>query len=404
MIEKGMTWNESLTHIDPIAGRNVRRITTAGTYNYKAPYHTRTTFTADGEYLIFATYRDGQSAICKAHVPTGDITVLNNPVSDREQPLSSERNRKGGDRHAFDITAATIAPESGWVFYWNDKTLESVNVDTLESRTIIDDIGPEQNGALVSVDPSESMIVSAVGPEHPDRLAGKEELRDFKECFPDGEGMFARFIEVPLKGGEPREIFFDEGIKCAHCEHSPVDPDLLLIDRDRPPRYWAGGDYSKSPRAHILRISTGELTPLTTRTESKFHMHATWSWDGEHVLYHGPAVYVEGPCPWFIGAAKKDGEIYKEWTFDDGRHYGHVGAPPDKDAIILDGNMSDDRLMWLYLDGDEPRFEEIARHDTEWKSIPGQLSHPHPSTDKQGRWIAFNTAHAGRSDVWVVEV
>jgi hypothetical protein len=153
-----------------------------------------------------------------------------------------------------------------------------------------------------------------------------------------------------------------------------------------------------------LRLSTGQLTPLVPAAEAKFQIHAVWSWDGELVLYHGPAVLIEGPCPWYIGAVKPNGEIYREWVFDDGRHYGHVAAAPDRPAIILDGNTSTDRIQWLYYDADEPRFETIGEHATEWGSLPGQLSHPHPSTDPSGRYIAFNVAAGGRSDVWLIEI
>jgi hypothetical protein len=73
-------------------------------------------------------------------------------------------------------------------------------------------------------------------------------------------------------------------------------------------------------------------------------------------------------------------------------------------AIILDGNLSPDLLLWLYYDREEPRVEVIARHGTDWGALPGQYPHPHPLSDPTGRWISFNAAARGRSDVFVVEV
>ncbi len=125
MHEKGQTWNESATHNDAITGRLVRRITTTGDINEKAPYHTRTTFTDDGEFMIFSTLRDGQSALCRAHVATGDITQLIEPIP--------------GDTKQ--VSAGTIAPISGWVLYWRKRTLMSVNIHTLEERTVVEDVG-----------------------------------------------------------------------------------------------------------------------------------------------------------------------------------------------------------------------------------------------------------------------
>ena len=63
MSKKGFTWNESETHTDPLTGRTVCRVTTAGQWNEKPAYHTNTTFTADGEFFIFATARAGRSAL-----------------------------------------------------------------------------------------------------------------------------------------------------------------------------------------------------------------------------------------------------------------------------------------------------------------------------------------------------
>src|SRR5213595_1495724 len=42
-------------------------------------------------------------------------------------------------------------------------------------------------------------------------------------------------------------------------------------------------------------------------------------------------------------------------------------------AIILDGNLSDDLLVWLYFDQPQPRVEVIARHGTDWGALPGQF-------------------------------
>ncbi len=73
-------------------------------------------------------------------------------------------------------------------------------------------------------------------------------------------------------------------------------------------------------------------------------------------------------------------------------------------AIILDGNLSRALLLWLYYDSEQPRVEVIARHGTEWGTLPGQYPHPHPLADSTGRWISFNAAAKGRVDVFVVSV
>jgi hypothetical protein len=73
-------------------------------------------------------------------------------------------------------------------------------------------------------------------------------------------------------------------------------------------------------------------------------------------------------------------------------------------AIILDGNISRDLLLWLYYDKEQPRVQVICRHGTDWQSLGGQFPHPHPVCDPTGRWISFNVGASGRSDVYIVQV
>ena len=107
---------------------------------------------------------------------------------------------------------------------------------------------------------------------------------------------------------------------------------------------------------------------------------------------------------WYLGVADRQGQIVREYDFPEAVGYGHVSADPGRQAIILDGNVTKDMLMWLYWDAATPRLDPICRHATEWDSLWGQLHDPHPAADPTGRRIAFNAACGGRSDVYDVEV
>ena len=83
-----------------------------------------------------------------------------------------------------------------------------------------------------------------------------------------------------------------------------------------------------------------------------------------------------------------------------------VTSPPCRVATpcCWTATLSDNLLTWLYYDADLPRVEVIAEHNSEWGSLPGQTTHPHPLCSPDGRWISFNTTQNGRSDVAVVRV
>ncbi len=399
MARKGETWNESEVYRDAWTLRQVRRVTTTGLYNQTPTYHTNIGFTADGEFLIFGSARAGRSAIFCCHVPTGDITQLIEAVDGVGGYGALHKHTGNGLGNGLGVTGQMcIAPRSRWAVFMVGRTMRAVQIETLEERVLIPDIGPERVPGVPSIDLDEVHVVLPVMRAHPEVLAGRRPTRPYMEHFGAG-GMQLRLLQVPLAGGEVTTIYEEEGIGGAHCPHSPTDPDLILLDRDCPPRFWGGSD-GVTNRIWALRISTGELTELPSRDPATFQVHCAWTWDGENVVYHGRSA--QGG--YYIGVIDRFGQTVREYGFHQAEHYGHVSAAAGRPAIILDGNLSSDLLLWLYYDEEQPRVEVIARHGTEWGALPGQYPHPHPLSDPTGRWISFNAAHRGRSDIFVVSV
>ena len=109
----------------------------------------------------------------------------------------------------------------------------------------------------------------------------------------------------------------------------------------------------------------------------------------------------------YFGIATLDGKTVWEEAFPDATSYGHNTPDARRKALIIDGMFSADKLQWLYWDEPtegSPKLEPICIHGTEWGSIPGQYSHPHPLTDASGTWISYTAARGGRSDIYVVNV
>lgn len=398
--QKGESWNESEIYKDAWTLREVRRITTQGLYNQTPTYHTNITFTEDGEFLIFASAREGRSAVYRAHVPTGDITQLIEPVDGvgGYGPLHKGNGVVVGNGMGIDGGHMCLAPRTGWLTFVAGRTLRAVQIHTLEERTLIDDMGAEWTHGVLSIDPAETHVICALMSAHPEVLAGRRPTRPYMAHFTEGQ-MQLRIIQVPLAGGAVETIHNEDGCSSAHSPHCPTDADLLLIDRDFPPRFWGGSD-GKTNRIWTLRVSTGQLTELPPQDAARFQVHSGWTWDGEHVIYHGRSA-VSGH---YIGVVDKQGQTVREYAFRDAPHYGHVSAMAGRPAIILDGNITSDMLLWLYYDAEQPRIEVIARHGTDWGALPGQYPHPHPVCDRQGRWIAFNVGSRGRTDMCVVKV
>lgn len=401
MKSKSDTWSESSEHKDFRTGRTVRRLTASGLWNEKTTYHTNTGFTADGDTLVFARADEGQTALIKCHVPSGQLTQLTTPVRGVGSPWGIHKIGRSAffDGEGISGVLMCVAPRRRLAVFPAGRSIRLVHLDTLDEKVLLDDFGPDWIDGVLSVNPGETHVLLPLMPAHPEVKAGKAPGREYMAWFENG-GMRARYLEIPLDGGPSRVVFEDEGMGCAHCPHCPTDDDLILIDRDRAPRFWCGGDNGASTRCWILRLSTGELTELRPRNLQRFQVHAGWTWDGRHVIYHGKMR--EGG--YYIGIIHRSGEVVREFEFPGAKGYGHVSAAPDRPAIILDGNVTDDQLCWLYFDQETPRLEPIATHGTEWRSIPGQYSHPHPQADPAGRWIAYHVAKDKRSDVFAVSV
>lgn len=387
---KGEQWNESVTWRDAWTLRACRRLTTLGEVNQTPNYHTNIGFTADSEFLVFWTLRENRGAFCKVEVATGEITQLTEAVAD----YGFCAHIQGGP-----YPRMCLAPRSRWLVYTGERSLRAVQLDTLEERTLIADTGPWELG-YPSVSGDESRVLLPLSTLHPEIAAGARVTKHYFEHFADGKGMQMRLASLPLAGGEVSDLWREEGCRSFHAEYCPTDGDLLLLDRDFPPRYWSGGD-GRTTRIWSLRPDSKALTELAPRNRNCDHTHAVWSFDGERVLYHGRNRREGG---WILGVCTPRGEVLREYEMPDARHYGHVSAMADREALLLDGNVSDNLLVWLYYDAETPRIEVIAAHNTEWGSLPGQTTHPHPLCSPDGRWISFNTTQKGRSDVAVVRV
>jgi hypothetical protein len=400
---KGTTWNESELFDDPITLRKVRRMTKRGHHNNTATYHTGASWSENGEDLIFTSARNGRSFLAKCSVSTGDITCLIEPVDGFGGRGELHRNDlvRGMVGNGTGVSwNALLAPRTRWAVYGAGRSIRAVHIDTLEERTLIADCGAEWLVEANTISPDETELLLHRSPVHPQLATGEMRTKEYAECFPGGR-VPSEILRMPLSGGDAEVVWSEDEAVAGHVQYCPADGDLILLDRNHsgiPRNQWP-------TRCYALRLSTGELTPLPPENPLKFQMHATWTWDGGYVIYHGPA---EGGG-WFIGLIEPDGTVFREYLFPGAAYYGHVSAASERPAIILDGNIMDGILMWLYFDAAKPRIEIIARHGTDIATMPGQYGHAHPQSDPTGRFISFNSAPRawaarGKSDVYVVEV
>lgn len=401
----GESWNESHAYEDELTGRTVRRLTTAGWINQTPTYHTNSGFSADGSALVFASVREGATWIVRADVETGELTAL------WKAPGTGDRNyiHRGMSLTSREVDGRGVcgnrvcmAPRLQTAVFTVERQLVAVDIRTCRARVLLEDCGDEWIFGAPCVSPDERHVAVCLSSSHPEMQRGAWTLTPRKPYMDYPHSL--RILRVPLAGSGEAEILYEHPTpaQSAHCAFCPADGNILYFDLDLPPRYWCGSD-GTTPRIWLLDVADRRVRPLKDRYPGGFQTHQAWLWDGSAMCYHGPA----SSGGEFFGVAAINGDPLWEEVFPDARLYGHNTPDPRRKALIIDGSFSTDRLQWLHWGdraGGVPKLEPICLHSTEWGSLPGQYSHPHPLTDAAGRWVSFTAARGGRSDVHVVAV
>jgi hypothetical protein len=289
-----------------------------------------------------------------------------------------------------------MAPRSATAVFTCERRLLAVDLETCAERVLLEDCGEDWIFGAPCVSPDEQWVAITLSSAHPQARTHQPITRDYKS-FCDHR---MRLVRIAMDGsGRVETLYEHRPAQSAHCAFCPSDGNLLYFDLDLPPHYWGGGD-GKTTRVRLLDLKTGKARLLKGDYPGHFQTHTAWLWDGSALAYHGarPGGGV------YIGIAQPDGTTVWECEFPDATAYGHLTPDARRKALILDGDFSTDLLQWLHHDADPPRLEPICRHATEWRSVPGQYSHPHPLTDASGRWVSFTAAKGGRTDVFVVGV
>lgn len=374
--KKGDVFDESELFDDPLTSKLTRRLTRTRDFNQTPTYHLNTAFSADNRFLVMAAWDvDGDSYLFKSELETGRTTVL------------AALDRESGER--FDGNNVSMIQANGWVATNTGTKLHLCHLDTFEEKVLLDLGGTKQTfGHPVGSIDGKTVFI----PRHSNAVVPNETV-----------DVTTTHLEVDIDTGSMTELFEDVGRGCNHVVPNPVDPDLLLIDRDMPPAFAHGGDKGRTTRVWVLNRKSGDITEIRPQDKHRFQVHSNWNCRGDRVFYHGTSA--EGGH--YIGAADVTGRTVFERRYGE-YHYGHMCTHPCEDVMITDGLFTADQVIKIhYTDLDlhgAPRLEVLARHDTDWTPRQQQC-HPHCHVSRDGRWLSYNRGIGGkRSDVYIVQI
>lgn len=355
-------------------------LTSGRRWNQQPTYHLNACFSADSRYIPIATVdENGDSALLRADVSTGELLVL--------ATLSAASGE------SFNGNNTAMIQASGWVAANPGRSLRLYRLEDGREHVLI---APTAERGFAG---------------HPSgSIDGKKVFLPRRGKPVQDSGVEVRpvtHLEIDIATGRQRELLIETRAQCNHVVPHPTNPDLLLIDRDWPPRFGSGGDDGRTSRVWILNIRTGALSEVRPNNANRFQIHSNWSHGGDFVYYHGVAQGTKAPAARdnFIGVADASGRVVWEAVVPK-FHYGHLGSHTRVDAILTDGLVSNDQLALVHWRefgaAGQPRIEVLGRHDSDWSK--GQWSHPHPHLSPDGRWLSFNRGSPGRSDVVVLDL
>ena len=366
---KGSVFNESVWMVDSITGRPTLRLTQHRDFNRTPTYHLNACFSEDSRYIILTTSSEGYgSALIQADVTTGDCRVI---------------ATRGKDEKSFGDMVCMI-PGGEYIAATTDGKVMIYNLKTLKERVLYE--APKGEGFS---HPTPSIDGSTL---YVNQLPIDMEINRMK------------IVEIKIATGKSKDIFSDES-RGKHVVTNPVDPDLLLIDRDFPPNFARGSDKGKTTRAWILNIKTGALTECRPKNPySRFQLHTNWSHDGKYVYYHGQANAPENINAHFIGVTDLEGKVVWEATFPY-FYYGHICSHTQKHALFTEGLLFPNlitELDWTKPDANNvPPLVIYGVHNSGHYKL-GQHTHPHCHMSPDAQKVTYNKGSEKRSDVYIL--
>ena len=390
---KGEVFNEMFVFPDVATGYETHRITSHRPYNMKATYSMNTGFSQDEKHIGFCTWNDeGESALIRANVVTGDCEVLDYAAADSELKFTDGRN-------------ISMIPKTDLMTYSAGKQLLLYDIFTKERKIV---------HQLPSGDPGK--LGYGVG-----TCDGAEII--FYRQF-DTEKYGFQLYRLDLATGI-NEVIYEEGQTTAgHLSTNPVYKEYIIIQRSLGPYFGStmgscnDGVYLTHAREWIINIKTGKRIPIQPDYPCKFSWHANWSHDGKHAYYHGPSdgsamserikpsPYTGDVKPHFIGVVDLQGTVV--WENEYPRlSYGHVGSHTTKDAIIIDNLLAEKyvcAIHWNVLNAQGlPKIEILGKHNS---TIPRktQHSHPHSQMSRDGHWLIYNSMMESRANVYALKL
>jgi oligogalacturonide lyase len=365
---KGDTFESRVSEVkDDRAVNRTLQLTDNGAHN-RHMYFCAPTFTDHGATLVY-------------------ISSLGGSQNFYTMDLDTFESRQLTDAEGVFAGGAWFSTATREIFYWENTTLKTVNIDTLDERKVYDEL---YQGGYLSVSCDGKMV--AFG-------AGCDVVPGFGE---ENKGHYA--LMVVSTDGEGRHPALVVPFPISHAQFSPVNPSRIIFA-------WEGPWRSVPQRIWTSDPEGLDAGPLGAQNPNECLGHEFFTSSGTLVGYHGSRFHVrqgEGQysvedTAWFVGLMSSDGTGNRQYECPGPT--GHCQMSHDEDQFVCDqgGTFDPDRqsisLVRIY-DG-KCVLEPVFYHGSSWKT---QGAHPHPRFHPDDKRVVFTTDYSGLSNIYMTQV
>lgn len=365
---------------DPFTARDVMRVTET-TADAHSQYAFNCPFSLDGTRLFYPSNRTGRWELWCAHLETWEHQKLTADVD--IEPFS-----------------AYTCPPSGRTYYATRRIPNGIQTNGL--WRVSPNGGPPE--LLVDAGASNAGVI------RPNRF---ETHAVFTRQ--DGPDSFVEMVDLTTKKVEiihhARDTVFGHPAIC------PTDADTVLMSR-----YGSYQDL-REQRMWLWKRAWGEIRPINRQPNWGMVGHEFWMPDGNEIVYFRYAYKDRTRIMPYHTDAKKWPDIWRDGInpHDERLEFGigffdvranretrwfaancwHPTPSWDGTRVIMDGSYPPQEITRL-----DPRTgDAVVLCTARVDHLPdnNQLSHPHPSSSPDNRWVVFTSNRTGRSAVYLVE-
>lgn len=371
--------------VDEQTGQRVRQLTAMGS-NYQL-YFYNPSVTADGGSLVFYSDRSGLSNLFRLDLHSGKIVQLTDAAPARAAywPFTPPIQGVGA-------CLAALAEGGRALYYFEGRTLQAVELDTLQDRHVLE-LPAGRRPSILHADAAGDTLVFATWDEA--LFQAYEQRATPDEPFAEADHLQATtstIMRLDTRTGQAESVLRREALWINHVLVHPTRPHQILFCHEftrEPDRMW------------LLDTASGACAPVPGQAPDEWYEHEFWSADGTRICFHGgwQGQAERAFCGWHMPDSGQSQRFAHETP---GRGYAHYNLHPGCQAMVTDGEAHPGCISRVHLRDNRQVFEVLCRHDS-YEPVEDQRAHPHPSFTPDGRQVVFTANHDGQSNIYLVD-